>query len=286
MKWIANMNNALDFIEENLEYDISSEEVAQVAYSSKDHFIRVFYTLTGMTLQDYIRQRRLTLSVKDIMTTDMKIIDIAYKYRYETPEAFTKAFKRLHGVTPSYARKHEVKLNALPPLSFQITVKGEKRMKYQIVEKPGFKLAGIKKRVTTRNGQNNIIIPSFWQEAAESGVCKKLHEQSGELGYIGVCTNFDVDKEEFDYLIAIEGDRVKDIDDYTVVDIPSCTWAIFESIGPMPEAIQNIWKQIYSEWFPATKYEHAGTTELEIYLDGDPDADDYRSEVWIPVISK
>lgn len=280
------MNNALDFIEENIESNISPEEIARVAYSSKFHFIRTFYMITGMTLNEYIRQRRLSLAAKDIMLSDMKIIDIALKYGYETPEAFSKAFKRLHGISPSVARKKGKKLKAIPPLSFQITVKGENRMNYRIVEKESFKIVGLSRRVTTKNNENFKTIPKFWREVNESGVYEKLFNESGGLGVMGACINYNRDQEEFDYLIAIEGDKIKAVDDYKVADVPSCTWAIFESIGPIPDAIQKIWHKIFAEWFPATRYEHAEAPELEVYLPGDPDAEDYKCEVWIPIIKK
>ncbi len=286
MNWIANMNNALDFIEENIDNNISSEEVAKAAYSSKFHFIRIFYMITGMTLKEYIRERRLSLAAKDIMSTDMKIVDIALKYGYETPEAFSKAFKKLHGISPSGARKKGENLKAIPPLSFQITVKGENRMNYRIVEKEGFKIVGLSKRVTTKNNENFKIIPKFWQEVNESGVCGKLFEEAGSLGVMGVCDNYDKEQEEFDYMIAIEGIEIEAIDDYVVADVPSCTWAIFESIGPMPDAIQKVWHKIFAEWFPATKYEHAEAPELEVYLPGDSNAEGYKCEVWIPIIKK
>ncbi len=107
MNWIENMNKALEYIEKNIEKNITSDEIARIAYASKFHFMRTFSMLTGMTLGEYIRQRRLSLAAKDIMSSNKKIIEIAYKYRYETPEAFTKAFKKLHNISPSEARKKE-----------------------------------------------------------------------------------------------------------------------------------------------------------------------------------
>lgn len=286
MNWIENMNNALDYIEENIHRNVTSDEIAKIAYSSKFHFLRTFYMLTGITLGDYIRQRRLSLAAKDIIASNMKIIDIAYKYGYETPEAFTKAFKKLHGVSPSEARKEGINLKAIPPISFQITVKGEKRMDYKIVKKEEFKAVGVSIRVTTENGENLKKIPQFWCEVCSNGICEKLDKNASALGTLGICYNYDMEQKKFSYMIGIEGDHIEGIDNYEVLNISSYTWAVFESIGPMPNAIQNVWKKIYSEWFPATKYQHAGGPEIEVYLPGDTDAEDYRCEVWIPVIEK
>ena len=286
MNWIANMNNALEYIENNIEKNIKSEEVAKIAYSSKFHFLRTFYMLTGMTLNEYIRQRKLSLAVKDVISSDSKIIDIAFKYGYETPEAFSKAFKRLHGISPTKARKKGKNLKAIPPLSFQITVKGENRMNYRIVEKEGFKIVGLSKRITTKNNENLKVIPKFWQEVNESGKCKELSQDAGSMRVMGVILNHDKEQEEFDYMIAIEAKGAQESDNYEEAYVPSCTWAVFESIGPMPDAIQRVWHKIFAEWFPATKYEHADAPELEVYLPGDPNDKDYKCEIWIPVTSK
>lgn len=286
MNWIGDMNKALEYIEENIENDISSDDVAQVAHLSKFHFLRMFDMLTGTTLGQYIRQRKLSIAVKDVVSTNLKIIDIAYKYGYESPEAFTKAFKKLHNICPSEARKNKENLKAIPPISFQITVKGAKRMNYKIIIKEEFKVAGVSKHIGTKNGENFKMIPKYWDEICEQGIYKRLEQNKGNLGVLGICYNFDKELGEFDYIIAIEGETVEGLENYEVVNIPKHSWAIFESIGPMPGAIQDVIRRIYAEWFPATKYEHAGGPELEVYLPGDTSADDYKCEVWIPVIEK
>lgn len=286
MNWIKDMNEALEYIEQNLENSISSEDVARKAHLSKFHFLRIFNILTGMTLGEYIRQRRLSLAVREVVSTKHKIIDIALKCGYETPEAFTKAFKKLHNMSPSEARKTKKNLKAFPPLSFQIIVKGEEKMNYKIVKKEQFKVAGIKTHVTNNNGENFKIIPRFWDEIEKDGSRSILEKNKGKLGIMGICYNFNMETNEFDYIIAIEGDNIHGLENYDVVNIKSNTFAIFESIGSMPNAIQDVWKRIFAEWFPATKYEHADGPELEVYYPGDPSSNQYKSEVWIPIIDK
>lgn len=286
MNWIGDMNRALEYIEENIQHDILSDDVAKVAHLSKFHFLRIFDVLTGITLGAYIRQRKLSIAVKDVVSTNMKIIDIAYKYGYETPEAFTKAFKKLHNIPPSKARKNKENLKAIPPISFQITVKGEMKMNYKIISKEEFKVAGVSKHITSKNGENLKIIPKFWDEVCSGGTYKILDKNQGNLGVLGICYNFNKELDEFDYIIAIEGNTLEGKKNYEVVNIPKNSWAVFESIGPMPHAIQDVIHRIYAEWFPATKYQHAGGPELEVYLPGDPSAEDYKCEVWIPVIEK
>ena len=286
MNWIKDMNEALEYIEANLEDSISSEDVARKAHISKFHFLRIFNILTGLTLGEYIRKRRLSLAVREVVSTKRKIIDIALKYGYETPEAFTKAFKRLHNMSPSEARKTKKNLNAFMPLSFQIIVRGEEKMNYRIVKKEQFKVAGIKTHVTNNNDENFKIIPEFWNKIQEDGSCSILEKNKGKLGVMGICYNFDMESNEFDYIVAIEGDNIHGLENYDVLNIKSNTFAIFESIGPMPNAIQSVWKRIFAEWFPATKYELADGPELEIYYPGDPSSSQYKSEVWIPIIDK
>lgn len=286
MNWVKNMNDALEYIEENINKDVTSEEVAEVALSSKFHFLRIFNILTGMTVGEYIRKRRLSLAAKDIVSSDMKIIDIAHKYGYETPEAFTKAFKKLHNITPSKARKREEILKAIPPISFQITVKGEKRMDYKIVKKEGFKIAGISKKVTTKNDENFNQIPKFWNEICSNGTIDILNKSAKKSITLGVCYDFNKEQEEFSYMIGVQGENINGIDDYDIIDIPQYSWAVFESVGPLPEALQNVIKKIFSEWFPATQYQHAGGPEIEVYLPGNPSTEDYKCEVWIPIVEK
>ncbi|WP_234123713.1 AraC family transcriptional regulator [Clostridium hydrogenum] len=286
MNWIGDMNDVLKYIEENICNEISTDDICKIAHMSKFHFLRIFNILTGITLGEYIRQRRLSLAVKDVVSSELKIIDIAYKYGYETPEAFTKAFKKLHKISPSEARKNKKNLKAIPPLSFQIIVKGEERMNYKIESKEAFKVAGVSRKITTKNGENFKIIPKFWNEVCESGQYDILEKSQGKLGVIGMCYDFKMEAEEFKYMIAVEGTKVEGLEACTEVQIPALTWAIFESVGPMPTAIQEVTKKIFSEWFPATKYEHADGPELEVYLPGNPNAEDYRAEVWIPVVEK
>lgn len=284
MNWISDLNNALDYIEANLDQNLDIGEIAAQAYTSKFHFQRLFYAIAGYKLSEYIRLRRLTLAAKDLTSTDLKVIDIALKYGYETPEAFSKAFKKLHGIPPSAVRKGCQKLQAVPPLTFQLTVKGEKRMDYQVVEKEAFKLTGYKRRVTTRNNENFKVIPAFWEALHKEGKVDRLFQQSPDGDVIGAAVNFDGD-ENFDYLIAVRAQALDGMDGEVItVDIPASKWAIFSGVGELPEAIQKTWKQIYHEWFPATTYEHAGTAELEVYPAECESEEGMRYEVWIPIV--
>ncbi len=286
VEWFNRLNDSIDYLESHMESELNIDEVAKVALSSKFHFQRMFHMVTGITVAEYVRKRRLTLAAQELSTSDAKVIDIAFKYGYKTPESFTKAFYKVHGINPSKVRKLGINLKAYPRLSFQIQIKGEDAMNYRIVEKEGFKIIGVTKRVTTVDGKNYEIIPKFWQEVNSKGLCDKLSEHMGELGLLGICMDFSPEQEEFTYVIGCEKTQNQVPEGFIEKEIPPSTWAIFESIGSMPGAIQNVWKRIFSEWFPATGYEHADAPELEVYLPGDPNDSNYKCEVWIPIINK
>ncbi|MCT4509523.1 MAG: AraC family transcriptional regulator, partial [Tepidibacter sp.] len=141
MNWLNAMNNAVEYIEDNITKKIDIVQVAKIALSSTFHFQRMYHMITGVTIGEYIRRRRLTLATQDIISGE-KIINVAYKYGYETPEAFTKAFRKMHGISPSVARELGVNLKAYPKLSFHISIKGDKNMNYKIFDKGSFKVVG------------------------------------------------------------------------------------------------------------------------------------------------
>ncbi|WP_202710983.1 AraC family transcriptional regulator [Sporosalibacterium faouarense] len=284
MEHLGKLNDSIDYIEENLSKDIDIKKVAEVACLSKFHYQRMFHILTGITVGEYIRKRRLTLAAQELAITNSKVIDIALKYGYSTPESFSKAFSKLHKISPSIVGNSENTLEAYPRLSFNIQLKGAEKMKYKIVEKEGFTIVGKGIRVSTGNGENFKRIPKFWEECNENSLCSKLSEKMGELGLMGVCTDMDMENDEFTYMIAIEKPDESLELDLTEIEISASTWAVFEAIGAIPDAIQDVTKRIFSEWFPSTGYKHADGPELEIYYPGDVNDENYKSEVWIPII--
>jgi len=286
VEWLERLNESIDYLEENICNDINLDEVAKIACLSKFHFQRMFHLVTGVTITEYVRKRRLTLAAQELVTFNSRVIDVALKYGYSTPESFSKAFRRLHGVNPSNVIDAQKSLKAYPRLSFQIQLKGAEKMKYRIIDKEAFKIIGKSIRVSTENGENLKRIPEFWRESNNNGFYESLAKQMGELGVLGVCMEYDDKENMLAYMIAIEKPEGEMGIDVVEKEIPAATWAVFDSIGPMPDAIQEVWKRIYSEWFPSTGYEHAGGPELEVYYPGDPGDSNYRSEVWIPIVKK
>ncbi len=285
MAWIESLQKAINYMEDHLLEDITIESIARHANASSFHFQRTFSVLTDVSVGEYLRRRRLTLAAEELSRTDCKIIDLAYKYGYDTPEAFTKAFRRQHGVTPSDARKGIGKLQSYNRLIIQVNLKGVEPMKYRIVEEAAFQVVGLKREYSYENEENLIGIPKFWEEVNANGTDGLLFKvNNGPIkGVLGICVDNIADQsKKMEYWIASasNGEVPEGLDSF---EIPASKWAVFEVHGPMPGAMPKVWKQIFSAWFPSSGYEHAGTPELEVYSEDDPSSPDLYSEIWIPV---
>lgn len=278
--------DAVEYMEEHIEEPFDVSVVAKAAYSSTFHFQRMFHMLTGITVAEYLRKRRLTLAAQELAITKSKVLDVAIKYGYDTPESFSKAFRRVHGISPSAARESEANLKAYPRISFQLSLKGDKDMDYRIVEKEAFQVVGKAKKISTKDGANFKQVPEFWQKSMQEKTFDTLAPYNKTNNYLGICLDMEMDKEQFVYMIAVESDRVVQSNELVTRTIPASTWAVFTSNGPLPTAIQKVIKRVWEEWFPATGYEHAGTAEIEVYLPGDGNAEDYKCEIWIPIKKK
>jgi AraC family transcriptional regulator len=279
MEWVRSLNFALDYIEEHLTDDIVCNDIAQQAFYSSFHFQRTFSLLTGMTVSEYIRNRRLSLAAQDLLNNNAKVIDVALKYGYYTPESFTKAFRRYHGVLPSQAKRLGTELKSFNRLTLKIILKGGSALDYKIVQKDSFKVVAKTRRFTAENSGNEI--PSFWSVYFSSG----LHRQV--CGMMGMCLPVEAGSKDFEYGIGCEEKHVDKIPEgFITIEIPSYTWAIFKCVGAMPDAIQKMWDRIYSEWLPQATYELIPGYDIEFYTDGDTNSEDYISEIWIPVKEK
>jgi len=280
MDWLNAMNKAVEYLEANITEKLDVEKVAKIALSSPFHFQRMYHMITGVTIAEYVRRRRLTLAAQDILSGE-KIIDVAYKYGYETPEAFTKAFRKMHGISPTGVRAPGANLKAYPKLSFHISIKGDKDMNYKIVDKESFTVVGKQRRITMVNGENFKQVPEFWDDCMKDGSYQWIKSNTGNLGVLGICKDFG--ENEFNYMIGVE--EIKDTlpRGYISATIPAATWAVFESVGALPEAIQDLNRRIFTEWMPSTGYQHACAPELEVYPEGDIHSSDYKCEIWIPI---
>ncbi|MFD1676134.1 GyrI-like domain-containing protein [Alicyclobacillus fodiniaquatilis] len=224
------------------------------------------------------------MAAQELSIFHAKVLYVALKYGYDSPESFAKAFRKAHGISPSEARAQGVELKAYPRISFHLPLKGDQEMDYKIVSREGFTVIGKMWNVSCKDGENFRRIPEFWQQCHTDGTIERLCELSPGKDVLGICMDMNHDTEELTYGIGVEGQVNALEDGWAARDIPACNWAVFTSIGPLPHTLQAVWKRIFEAFFPATGYQHAGAPELEVYPLGDTTADDYRCEVWIPVV--
>lgn len=289
MDWLTGIQNAINYIEEHLTEEIDYEEVAKEAACSNFYFQRIFGILCGISLGDYIRNRRLTLAGDELSASDDKVIDIALKYGYESPESFTRAFSRFHGVTPSEAKKDGSKLKSFSRISVKITLSGGSVMNYKIVEKEVFDIIEKVETHSVEDSANAKSIPEFWSRSHQDGTVKTLMNVTTDRTFIfGVCYgNLPEKAKTFDYSIAAT--YAKDAalpEGFRRNTIPARTWAVFECKGAMPNAIQDLWHKIVSEFFPTSSYKPTYEMDIEAYSEGNMGDPDYYSEIWIPVVKK
>lgn len=287
MDQLTHWNKAIDYIERHLREEVDIKKAASKALCSEYHFKRMFPFLSGVTFSEYIRRRRLSLAVTDLKETEQRIIDIALKYGYNSDDAFSRAFKQIHGISPSEARKESVSVLNFPRMTFYLTIQGGEAMKYRIVEKEPFKLVGFKKRVPiVFEGVNPDISKMNELLTPEAVVELKGYSSIEPKGIISASTNFSEgrmqEEGELDHYIGVAAETdTKTSYDQLIVD--AGTWAVFEAVGPFPETLQNIWGRIYSEWFPSVGYESVNGPELLWHEHPDTSRPDYKSEIWIPV---
>ena len=277
MDWSNGMRCAIEYMEEHMSEEISYEDVAKQACVSVFHFQRVFGILCGITVGEYIRNRRLTMAGEELAATNCRVIDVAMKYGYDSPDSFTKAFIRFHGIRPSSAKEHGAVLRAYAPLHIKYSLEGGGIMDYRIEEKEALKLIGMKRTFQFDDAYQNI--PMFWEEFFKKGYGKEI------CGCFGVCIEESAKEKTFTYMIADLYDGEKEVrDEFTLYEIPKGEWAIFTAKGPLPKSLQDVNTKIWSEWVPNSReYEVADGYNIEMYTEGDTNAADYISEIWVPV---
>lgn len=290
MDWLDKMNSAMNYIEDHLDQEVDPAETAKRACCSVTHFQRMFSFVTGIHLSEYIRRRRLTLAAFELQEGYAKVIDIALKYGYDSPEAFSRAFKLLHGIMPTAARGKGIELKAYPRLSFHISIRGDVEMNYRIEEKQAFKMAGVAADMDCTNGKQYADIPKMWEAGLGDGSLERLGSHFGldpEKDLLHAALH-SFRERYFTYMIGAVVPPEADAGGYAVLEVPALTWAIFPTSEhteeQTTEAIQAVWKRIFPEWFPTSGYEHADGPEFEMYYNLGNGR--FQTEVWIPVVKK
>lgn len=277
MDWIQGIQKAIDYIEENITEKIDYEEVAKRAYSSSFHFQRVFGIMCGFTLGEYIRRRRLTLAGNELLRKNMKVIDIAFKYGYETPESFSRAFYKFHGIMPSQV-KNGYSLKSFSRLSVRLDLIGGIEMNYKIQEIPEKILVGYKKRFTgVPYGEERVKQEEEFITTTRAKQWLLIGASCDYSTDYMVITN--IDDDGYDFYIAYEldewtrkelfnpnvtGVEFMDKMGFETLIIPKQTYAIFETEKkkrPIAD-YTDIRKRIVTEWLPTSGYVFANAPEV------------------------
>ncbi len=285
INWIVGIDHALQYIEEHITEELSIEEIAKQAYISPFYFQKGFAMLCGFTVGEYIRKRKIALAGAELISSDEKIIDIALKYGYESPDSFTKAFTRFHGITPAAARKEGAVIKSFASLKIKFTLEGGYTMDYKILEKEEFTVVGLKR--TYKYADAHKEIPKLWEEF------QTMAESTEICSMYGINNDESMQGNEFEYLIADNYTQdMKIPDGFETKIIPKFTWAVFTCKGAMPQTMQETNNKIFSEWLPNCKdYDIAAGYCIEMYEDPAKYAngvqdENYYSEIWIPIKKK
>lgn len=290
MDWITGISKAIDYIEEHITEPTDYARAAKEACLSPFNFQRVFALLCGYTLGDYVRMRRLTLAGEELLSTDAKVIDVALKYGYDSPESFSRAFTRFHGVSPSAVRKGAA-IRSFSRICVKLILTGGSIMEYRIEKKQAAKII-CRRREFTKPGDDytNREIPEFWNECGRDGsvqkLCGYIKDSAQFKGLLGVCFSTEMTDSGFPYGIGAEYDGESDPQDFEIVEIPAYTYAVFTVRGKMPDAFRETYRKICTEFFPQSGYEYGNGVEIEVYPSADVQNPDYTCEIWIAVKPK
>lgn len=290
MDWITGISKAIDYIEEHITEPTDYARAAKEACSSPFNFQRVFALLCGYTLGDYVRMRRLTLAGEVLLSTDAKVIDVALKYGYDSPESFSRAFTRFRGVSPSAVRKGAA-IRSFSRICVKLILTGGSIMEYRIEKKQAAKII-CRRREFTKPGDDytNREIPEFWNECGRDGsmqkLCGYIKDSAQFKGLLGVCFSTEMTDSGFPYGIGAEYDGESDPQDFEIVEIPAYTYAVFTVRGKMPDAFRETYRKICTEFFPQSGYEYGNGVEIEAYPSADVQNPDYSCEIWIAVKPK
>lgn len=288
MDWITGIQRAIDYLEEHLTEKIDYEAVGKCAYSSSFHFQRIFSIICGYTIGEYVRCRRLSLAGEELADKNTKIIDVALKYGYSTPESFSRAFLKFHGVMPNQV-KNGTELKSFSRLSVKLILNGGTVMNYRIEKKDSFNVILKKKRFEKQEELTTDKIASFWKDCNDDGTIEKICNHISKNNIFKDCIlgiSFD-DRNNFDFPYGIGAHCEADAEEngLEVVTIPENTFVVFQCTGEMPDAFKKVYRYICTEFFPASEYTPCGI-EIEAYSSADIKDPNYTCEIWVAVKKK
>ena len=281
MEWLKKLSEAVDYIEDNLDKEISYEEAARIACCSSGYFQRMFSYVAGIPLSEYVRRRRMTQAAFELQSAGSRVLDTALKYGYGSPTSFNRAFQQVHGISPAAARNKGSVLNAYPPIRFAVQVTGESPMPYRVEEKKAMRIVGEYTPITREMDQNHQMVPRFWSSLLKNGrldsICALSNQEPS--GIIGATVYQDAG--EMGYCVGTATDKTAP-EGMFVCEIPAAVWVIFKCSGPYKEGVQSIFRRFLTEWLPFSGYTYTELPNLEVYpFGGQPGGGE--AEVWIAV---
>lgn len=286
MEWNQKLQDIIDYVENHLqrkEMPIDNSEISKMAGCSFDFFQKVFSYMNGISFSEYVRSRKMTLAGYDLKSTDLKIVDISYKYGYNSPTSFTKAFQQFHGIAPKEARKDNIKLCVAPKMQ----VAQKQQYSWNIEQKKALRLIGIRTKISCTDNEHYRKIPEFWNVCEKNGTYSMLLslDTGKPKGIFGLFGCYDETTNEIEYSIMVISD-IPLPSGFTEIEIPESAWAVFDCIGAVPTAVQNGWNYLNEEWLVKYPFKHAPYPELEWYSDANVYSSDYLSQIWIPIIKE
>lgn len=293
MLWFERLQKAIDYIEAHLLEDIHMEDIAKQVNFSPYEFHRAFSFMSGMTLNTYIRNRRLSLAGQELIGTDKKVIDIAMKYGFETQVGFTKAFTRFHGSTPKQAKKKGAKLHLFNPLVIKILLEGGSIMDYRMEHKESQQFIAMVRAFPNEiiNDDDDQSVSDFWGECYEKDLIEpmKLLRTEGKRDLYGLCSPVKDSETHFNYGIGVlvdedtDNTKLKQLIDngYSMWKTEPADYAVFQCIGSDGDCLSETWSKFFKEFIPQTGYVQTDDTDYEIYFENGESG--VFCELWVPV---
>ncbi|RGC44124.1 AraC family transcriptional regulator [Absiella sp. AM29-15] len=286
MEWNEKLQIIIDYVENHLqrtEEPVNEDEIAKIAGCSFGFFQKVFSYMNGISFAEYVRYRKMTLAGYDLKSTKIKVVEISYKYGYDSPTSFTKAFQNFHGISPKDARKENAKLNVYPKMQINTAP----TYAWCLEKQKAFRLIGKTIKISKINQAHYQSVPAFWNKCQKDGTFSKLValDEGISKGMFGLFSSYEEDTSEIEYSIMVISNKELPTG-FTEITIPLTTWAKFDCIGPVPQAIQSGWKFLNEEWLMKYPFRHAACPELEWFSDGNAFSKEYLSQIWIPIIEE
>ena len=289
MEWTEALKRSISYMEAHLLDNIDGCDVVESVNISPYYFQKGFSLVTGYTVAEYLRNRRLYLAAIDVVAGREKVIDIACRYGYDTPESFTKAFTRFHGLSPLQLKGDSSKIKPFLPLTVIITIQGGNDMDFTVEKMDVFKVIGFLRDFSFETSYQEI--PKFWSQFMEQ-CCKRKSDRDVQavvesccVGEFGVCIDdLSPAAKKFRYMIAGKYNGGPVPLGMDVFEIPASEWAKFRCVGPLPGALQSVNTEVFKNWLPGNPdYKMSFPVNIEWYSMGDGSASDYESGIWVPV---